>query len=154
MTQPPGTALKVQKGSFIFQCPGTEVPRFSLQEIGYRGVYGPLCSCILFPFFSSVAQVMSDSLQPHGLQHTRPPCPSPIPGACSNSCPLSRRCHPSIYVLRWEPWRPESFISSPMKVSRRATESGLGDVPSTSPGPQGAGMFVLSDGKSGKIQTS
>ena len=36
--------------------------------------------------------VMSDSLWPHGLQHTRLPCPSPSPGACSNSCPLSRWC--------------------------------------------------------------
>ena len=34
--------------------------------------------------------VMSDSLQPHGLQHTRPPCPSPNPGVYSNSCPLSQ----------------------------------------------------------------
>ena len=34
--------------------------------------------------------VMSDSLQPHGLQHTRPPCPSPSPGVCSNSGPLCR----------------------------------------------------------------
>ena len=32
--------------------------------------------------------VMSDSLQPHGLQHTRLLCPSPSPGVCSNSCPL------------------------------------------------------------------
>ena len=40
--------------------------------------------------------VVSDSLQPHGLQHARPPCPSPTPGACSNSCPSSRRCHPAI----------------------------------------------------------
>ena len=40
--------------------------------------------------------VMSDSLQPHGLQHTRLPCPSPTPGACSNSCPLSQWCHPTI----------------------------------------------------------
>ena len=40
--------------------------------------------------------VMSDSLWPHGLQHTRPPCPSPSPGACSNSCPLSQWCHPTI----------------------------------------------------------
>ena len=39
---------------------------------------------------------MSDSLQPHGLQHTRLPCPSPTPGACSNSCSLSRWCHPTI----------------------------------------------------------
>ena len=41
--------------------------------------------------------VMSNSLQPHGLQHTRPPCPSPNPGACSNSCPNSSWwCHPTI----------------------------------------------------------
>ena len=40
--------------------------------------------------------VMSDSLRPHGLQHTRLPCPSPTPGACSNSCPLSRWCHPTL----------------------------------------------------------
>ena len=40
--------------------------------------------------------VVSDSLPPHGLQHTRLPCPSPTPGACSNSCPLSQWCHPTI----------------------------------------------------------
>ena len=40
--------------------------------------------------------VVSDSLQPHGLQHTRPPCPSPTPRVYSNSCPLSRWCHPTI----------------------------------------------------------
>ena len=34
--------------------------------------------------------VLSDSLRPRGLQHTSPPCPSPTPGACSNSCPLSQ----------------------------------------------------------------
>ena len=40
--------------------------------------------------------VVSGSLRPHGLQHAMPPCPSPAPGACSNSCPLSRWWHPSI----------------------------------------------------------
>ena len=40
--------------------------------------------------------VMSDSLWPHGLQHARLPCPSPTPGACSNSCPLSWWCHSTI----------------------------------------------------------
>ena len=40
--------------------------------------------------------VVSDSLQPHKPQHTRPPCPSPTPRAYSNSCPLSRWCHPTI----------------------------------------------------------
>ena len=49
--------------------------------------------------FSSVQfsrSVMSYSLPPHGLQHARPPCPSPTPGVYSNSCPLSQWCHPTI----------------------------------------------------------
>ena len=39
---------------------------------------------------------MTNSLQPHGLQHTRLPCSSPSPRICSNSCPLSQSCHPTI----------------------------------------------------------
>ena len=45
--------------------------------------------------FSSVAQLRL-TLQPHGLQHARLPCRSPTPGACSDSCPSSRWCHPTI----------------------------------------------------------
>ena len=45
-------------------------------------------------FFS--CSVVSDSLQLHGLQHARPPCPSPTPGVYSNSRPLSRWCHSTI----------------------------------------------------------
>ena len=52
------------------------------------------------PALSSVqftCSVVSDSLRPHGLQHTRLPCPSQTaPGVCSNSCPLSWWCHPGI----------------------------------------------------------
>ena len=40
--------------------------------------------------------VMSDSSWPHELQHVRLPCPSSTPRACSNSCPSSRWCHPTI----------------------------------------------------------
>ena len=40
--------------------------------------------------------VVSDSLQPHESQQDRPPCPSTTPGVYSNSCPLSRWCHPNI----------------------------------------------------------
>ena len=40
--------------------------------------------------------VVSDSLRPHGLQHTRPPCPSPTPEVYSDSCPLGHWCHPTI----------------------------------------------------------
>ena len=47
--------------------------------------------------FSST--VMSDFLWPHGLQHTRLPCPSPTRGAYSNLCPLSWWCHPIISFL-------------------------------------------------------
>ena len=53
----------------------------------------------MFNIFSSVqisCSVMSDSLQPHGLQHARLPCLTPTPGAYSNSCPLSQWCHPTI----------------------------------------------------------
>ena len=39
--------------------------------------------------------VVSNSLRPHELQHDRPPCPSPTPGVYSNSCTLSRWCHPT-----------------------------------------------------------
>ena len=54
---------------------------------------------LFHPSFSSVQfsrSVMSDSLWPYGLQHARPPCPSPTPGVYLNSCPLSQWCHPTI----------------------------------------------------------
>ena len=50
----------------------------------------------LVQFSQFRSSVVSDSLWPHGLQHARPPCPSPTPGVYSNSCPLSRWCHPTI----------------------------------------------------------
>ena len=59
----------------------------------------PATSCVYFYWSHSVQfshSVVSNSLWPHGLQHTRLPCPSPTPGACSNSCPLSQWCHPTI----------------------------------------------------------
>ena len=50
--------------------------------------------CVSVQFSCSV---MSNSLQPHGLQHARPPCPSPTSsGVYSNSCPLSRWCNPTV----------------------------------------------------------
>ena len=57
--------------------------------------------------------VMSDSLQPQRLQHARLPCPSPTSGACSNSCPLSRWCQPTISssVIPFSS-RLQSFLAS------------------------------------------
>ena len=48
-------------------------------------------------FISQLSRsVVADSLWPHGLQHARPPCPSPTPGVYSNPCPLSQWYHPTI----------------------------------------------------------
>ena len=58
-------------------------------------ISSPVSSCLVLKLLFS-CKVMSDSLQPHGLQHTRLPCPSPSPGVSSNSCPLSQWCHPTI----------------------------------------------------------
>ena len=57
---------------------------------------------------------MSNSLQPHRLQHGRPPCPSPPPEVCPSSCPLHQWCHPTIYPLMpscpsWGRWQKVLF---------------------------------------------
>jgi len=57
--------------------------------------------------------VMSKSVRPHGLQHVRLSCPSPSPRACSNSCPLSLRCHPTIMSSV----NPFSFCLQPFPAS-------------------------------------
>jgi len=51
---------------------------------------------LIMPLLLFSHSIISNSLRPHGLQHARLPCPSPSPGACSNSCPLSWWCHPTI----------------------------------------------------------
>ena len=79
--------------------------------------------------FSSVqfsCSVVSDSLRPHGLQHTRPPCPLPIPGVHSNSYPLSQWCHPTISssVVPFSSC-PQSFpASESFQVSQFFTSGG------------------------------
>ena len=59
--------------------------------VGYPGSVVRYLALLLFS-----PSVVYDSLQPCGLQHTRLPCPSPSPRTCSNSCPLSRWCPPTI----------------------------------------------------------
>ena len=59
----------------------------------------PRWACIKTFTLSKAARgcsVLSHSLRPHGPQHARPPCPSPAPRACSNSCPSSGWCQPTI----------------------------------------------------------
>ena len=68
--------------------------------------------------FSS--SVMSNSLWPHGMQHARLPCPSPSPGACTNICPLSRWCHPTISssVVPFSSCLPSFPASVPFPMSQ------------------------------------
>ena len=61
--------------------------------------YPQICFTVMHSSTSPIqfsCSVMTDSLRPHGLQHTRLPCPSPTPGACSNSCTSSQWCYPTI----------------------------------------------------------
>ena len=59
-------------------------------------LYTPQWGLGSIPSVQCSCSVVSDSLWPHGLQHARPPCPSPTPRVYSNSCPLNRWCHPTI----------------------------------------------------------
>ena len=52
--------------------------------------------CVSINLSQCSCSVMSNSLRPYGLQHARLACPSPTPRACSNSCPSSWWCHPTI----------------------------------------------------------
>ena len=71
-----------------------------------------LCPHILQAQLNSVQfshSILSNSLRPQWLQHARLPCPSPTPRACSNSCPLSQWCHPTIWS--WRPLLPAFTLS-------------------------------------------
>ena len=69
---------------------------------------------------------MSNSLQPHGLQHARPPCPSPTPRVYSNSCPLSRWYHPTISssVIPFSSWLQSCLASGSFPMSQFFTSGG------------------------------
>ena len=95
-----------------------------MQNFLYSHIFTKSCCCSV--------TLMSDSLRPHGLQHSRLPCPSPSPRACSNSCPSNHLvlCHPhlllpsifpsirvfsseSVLCIRWPKYWSFSFSISP-----------------------------------------
>ena len=85
---------------FTLSCQTLSFSRAGIKSLHLkaRTVPGPVClwnTCLPVSVQFSHS-VVSDSLQPRGLQHARFPCPSPIPRAYSNSCPLSQSCHPTI----------------------------------------------------------
>ena len=89
----------------------------------------PLIKEMIYCCCCSITQSLfnnSNSLWPHGLQHTRLPCPSPSPGVCSDSCPLSQWCHP-ITSSSVTPFSscPKSFpASGPFPMSQLFTSGG------------------------------
>ena len=74
-----------------------------------------------------ICSVVSNSLRPHGQQHVRPSCPSPTPGVYSNSCPLSRWCHPTISssVVPFSSHLQSFPASDSFPVSQLFTSGGL-----------------------------
>ena len=86
-----------------------------------------LCISILSVVqFNSVTQSCPTFLQPHGLQHNRPPCPSPTPRVYSNLCPLSWSCHPAIssYVVPFSSLFQSFPASESFKMSQFFTSGG------------------------------
>ena len=79
----------------------------------------------IYFLFSSVNQ-LCPTLRSHGLQHTRFPCPSSIPRACSNSCPLGPWCHPTIssYVVPFSSWLQSCPASGSFPMSQFLTSGG------------------------------
>ena len=77
---------------------------------------------------------MSNSLRPHGRQHTRPPCPSPTPGVYSNSCPLSQWYHPTIWssVIPFSSHLQSFPASGSFQISQFFTSGGQGTRDSAS----------------------
>ena len=69
---------------------------FMVEHFGIFGLPASPVSGLRVTLLLFSHSVMSSSLRPHGLQHARPPCPPLSPGVCSNSCPLSQWCHPTV----------------------------------------------------------
>ena len=86
-------------------------PSPSLSCLGDHSSLRLCTACSLSSFCCSVAQSCL-TLQPQGLQHTRPPCPSLSPWVCSNSYPLSRWCHPIISLSVVPFFCPQYFPAS------------------------------------------
>ena len=105
-----------------------EMEQWTASKLGKEPVKAENCHPAYLTYIQSSVHfsnsVVSKSLWPHGWQHSRLPCPSPTPGACSNSCPLSWWCHPTIsssvddpllhHAKRWARWS-----TAGIKISKR-----------------------------------
>ena len=85
--------LKKQDTELYIHC--LQIPSEPLVEMSWKKWHLRTHS-VQFSSVQSSHSVVSDSLRPHELQHARPPCPSPTPGAHPDPCPWSQWCHPAI----------------------------------------------------------
>ena len=120
--EPPGKPKNTWMGTYPFSS-RSSWPR---NETGVSCIAGGFTAnwSIQFQFSRSV---VSDTLRSHESQHARPPCPSPTPGVYSNSCPLSRWCHPAISssVIPFSscPQSLPASVSFPMSQSKLLVSS-------------------------------
>ena len=102
---------------------------------------------IQFSLVQFSCSLVSDSLRPHGLQHTRPPCPLPAPRVYSNSCPLSWWCHPTIssFVIPFSSCLQSFPVSGSFQMSHFFASDGqsIGILASTSVLPMNQDWFPL-----------
>ena len=123
---------------------------FLTQESNPCFLHWQMGSLLLSYQFSSVQSshsIMYNSLWPHGLQHSRPPCPSPTPRVYSNSCPSSRWCHPTISssVVHFSPHLQSFPASGSFQMSQLFTSGGqsIGASASTSVLPMNTQDYLL-----------
>ena len=114
---------------FLIYCMVSHSALILTNKLGCK--YMSVMISYIFQFSHSV---VSNSLWPHGLQHTRLPCPSPTLGACSNSCPSSQWCHPTISssVISFSSCLQSFPASGSFLMSQFFTSGGLSIGASTS----------------------
>ena len=117
LQQQKAACLEGPKSQMVTTCWPSKL-KFSAEDMGHgwASVFN-LLKQLSVQFGCSV---VFNSLPSHGLQHARPPCPSPTPGVYPNSCPLSWWCHPTIFIL-CHPFSscPQSFpASGPFQMSQ------------------------------------
>ena len=95
LKQDPGSSSRNIHNRILLNSVGAKAPPPRWKTI-ILGLAQESWNTAVLPQFRFSHSVVSDSLQPYGLQHARLSCPSPTPGACSNSCPSSQWCHPVI----------------------------------------------------------
>ena len=93
---------------FFLECQSTDN---NIQLLAPKVHLSPASTSVLLQIIVVIQSLSRDWITPRALQHTRPPCPSLSPGVCSNTCPLSQWCHPTISSSVAPFFCPQSFLA-------------------------------------------